>query len=211
MTDSKKENYWSKFSNTFDNDQRYIVGEAIQKTVIDKLSRERNLGELIEFGCGAGFYTKVIAPNASHVIATDLSDEMLAVAKIQLKDFHNVVVEKADCEKPSFPDGKFDRVFMANLIHLIQNPSIALKEIRRILKDGGLILVVSYTPYGLKFWDRMKTTIRFIRKWGKPPKYFRTNMSQEELRSLVESAGFQVDIQLIGDKTKAFYLKGIKL
>jgi ABC-2 type transport system ATP-binding protein len=211
MTDSKKENYWSKFSNTFDNDQRYIVGEAIQKTVIDKLSRERNLGELIEFGCGAGFYTKVIAPNASHVIATDLSDEMLAVAKIQLKDFHNVVVEKADCEKPSFPDGKFDRVFMANLIHLIQNPSIALKETRRILKDGGLILVVSYTPYGLKFWDRMKTTIRFIRKWGKPPKYFRTNMSQEELRSLVESAGFQVDIQLIGDKTKAFYLKGIKL
>jgi ubiquinone/menaquinone biosynthesis C-methylase UbiE len=211
MTDSKKETYWSKFANTFDNDQRYIVGEAIQKTVIDKLSRERDLGELIEFGCGAGFYTKVIAPNARHVIATDLSDEMLAVAKIQLKDFHNVVLEKVDCEKPGFPDGKFDRVFMANLIHLVQNPSVALKEARRILRNGGLILIVSYTPNGLKFLDRIKTSVRFIRKWGKPPKYFRANMSQEELHSLVESAGFQVEIQLIGDKTKAFYLKGRKI
>jgi ubiquinone/menaquinone biosynthesis C-methylase UbiE len=211
MTSSKKETYWGKFANTFDNDQRYIVGEAVQKTVIDKLSKERNLGELIEFGCGPGFYTKVIAPNAAHVIATDISDEMLAVAKVQLKDFHNVVVEKADCEKPGFPDGKFDGVFMANLIHLVQNPSVALKETRRILRDGGLIFVVSYTPRGLKLWDRIQTTIRFIRKWGKPPKYFRTNMSQEELRSLVESAGFQVDIQLLGDKSKAFYLKGRKI
>ena len=51
-----------------------------------KLSDESDLGELIEFGCGAGFYTKVLAANASHITATDLSDEMLAMARTQLKD-----------------------------------------------------------------------------------------------------------------------------
>lgn len=134
----------------------------------------------------------------------------MAVAKIRLIDFHNVVVEKSDCEKPAFPDGKFDTVFMANLIHLIQNSSMALKETHRILKEGGLILIVGYTPSGSKFLDRLRMSIRFIMKWGKPPRNFRANMSQEDLSYLVESAGFQVEIQLIGDKTKAFYLKGRK-
>jgi len=211
MTDYKKEEYWSKFSSTFDEDQKYIVGEAIQQTLMEKLSNESALGELIEFGCGAGFYTKVIAGNASQVIATDLSDEMLSIARTQLKDCQNVIVEKADCEKPDFPDGKFDSVFMANLVHVIENPSIALQESYRILKDGGLLLVISYTPYGVKWFEKLKMGIRFLRKWGKPPGYFR-KLSPDELCSLAESAGFQVEeIQIVGDQAKALYLRGSKI
>jgi len=210
MTDYKKEEYWSRFANTFNEDQKYIVGEAIQQTLIERLSKESNLGTLVEFGCGAGFYTKVLAKNASHVIATDLSDEMLAIAKTQLKDCQNVIVEKADCEKPDFPSGKFSSVFMANLIHVIEHPSIALQESYRILKDGGLLLVLSYTPYSVKLFEKIKMGIRFLRKWGKPPSYYR-NPSPDELCSLVESAGFQVEeVQLVGDKVKALYLKGRK-
>lgn len=145
MTDYKKEEYWSKFANTFDEEQKYIVGWTTQQTMLERLSGESDLGELIELGCGAGFYTKVLAANANHITATDLSDEMLTVAKEQLKDCQNVAVEKADCEKTDFPDGKFDSVFMANLVHVIENPSITLQESYRILKDGGLLLIVDYT------------------------------------------------------------------
>jgi ABC-2 type transport system ATP-binding protein len=211
MTDYKKEEYWSKFANTFNEDQKYIVGEAIQQTLRERLSKESDLGTLVEFGCGAGFYTAVLAENASHVIATDLSDEMLAIARTQLKDCQNVIVEKADCEKPDFPDGKFGSVFMANLIHVIENPSIALEESYRILKDGGLLLVVDYTGYGMKWFEIMKMGIRFLRKWGKPPAYSKAKLSPDELCSLVESAGFKVEeVQLIGDKIKALYLRGRK-
>jgi len=210
MTDYKKEEYWHKFANTFDEDQKYIVGEVIQQALMERLSGESGLGELIEFGCGAGFFTKVLAENASHVMATDLSDEMLAVARTQLKDWQNVIVEKADCEKTDFPDGKFGSVFMANLIHVIENPSIALQESYRILKDGGLLLVVDYTGYGMKWFEIMKMGIRFLRKWGKPPAYF-AKLSPDELCSLVESAGFKVEeVQLMGDKIKALYLRGRK-
>jgi len=169
------------------------------------------LGELIEFGCGAGFFTKDIAANASYVMATDLSDEMLAIARTQLEDLQNVTVEKADCEKTDFPDGKFSSVFMANLVHVIENPLITLQESYRILKDGGLLLVISYTPYGVKRFEKIKMVIRFMRKWGKPPGCYRS-LSPDELRSLVESAGFQVEeVQLMGgDKAKALYLKGRK-
>ncbi len=207
MTDYKKEEYWSKFANTFNEDQNYIVGSAVQQALKERLSSESDLGELIEFGCGAGFFTKDIAANASHVMATDLSDEMLAIARTQLKNLKNVTVEKSDCEKPDFPDGKFNSVFMANLVHVIENPLLALQESFRILKNGGLLLIISYTPYGVKRFEKIKMVFRFMRKWGKPPSYYR-NLSPDELRSLVESAGFQVEeIQLVGDKAKALYLR----
>ena len=86
MKEYKKEEYWSKFANTYDDDQRYIVGAAVQQAILERLSGEKDLGELIEFGCDTGFYTKVLAANARHIMASDLSDEMLAVERTQLKD-----------------------------------------------------------------------------------------------------------------------------
>ncbi len=211
MAEYEKEKYWSKLANTFDEDQRYIVGGAVQQqAIVERLSGERDLGELIELGCGAGFYTKFLVANASHVVATDLSDEMLAVARTQLKDLQNVTVAKADCEKTDFPDGKFGSVFMANLVHVIENPSTTLKEAYRILKDGGLLLIVDYTGYGMKWFEKMKMGMRALRKFGRPPSSSR-NLSPDELCSLVESAGFKVEeVQLIGDRSKAVYLRGRK-
>jgi ubiquinone/menaquinone biosynthesis C-methylase UbiE len=214
MTEHRKETYWSRFTKNFDEDETYVVGEPVQQALMEKLSRESDLGELIELGCGTGFYTKALAANAGHVMATDLSDEMLAVARTQLKDLQNVTVAKADCEKTAFPDGKFGSAFMANVIHIIENPSTTLKEAYRILKDGGLLLIVDFTGYGMKRFEVMKMGIRYLRKWGKwgkPPGYFRGKLSPDELCSLVESAGFKVEeVQLIGDKTKALYFRGRK-
>jgi len=211
MTDYRKEKYWSKFADNFNEEQTYIVGEAVQQVILERLSGESDLGELVELGCGAGFYTKVLAENANNVMATDLSDEMLAVARTQLKECQNVIIEKTDCEKTAFPDGKFDSVFMANLVHIIENPSIVLHESYRILKDGGLIFIIDYTGYGMKRFEMMKMGIRFIVKWGKPLSYFRSRLSPDELRSLVEGVGFKVEeVELMGDKAKALFLKGRK-
>jgi predicted TPR repeat methyltransferase len=85
----QKEEYWSRFADTFDEDQTYIVGQAVQQAVISRLSEERDLGEVVEFGCGRGFFTKAIAGNANRILATDLSDEMVAAAKEELKEFKN--------------------------------------------------------------------------------------------------------------------------
>jgi len=210
MTDYRKEEYWSKFANTYDEGVTYILGEAIQQTLMERLSKESDLEELIELGCGTGFYTKALAEHASRVIATDLSDEMLAVARTQLRGWQNVSVEKADCERIDFPDGKFGSVFMANLIHVIEDPSIALQESYRILKDGGLLLIVDYTGHGMKWFERMKMGIRYLRRFGKPPAHSR-NLSPDELCALVERAGFKVDeVELMGDKIRVLYLKARK-
>ena len=211
MTEYKKEEYWSKFANSFDEDQAYIVGRAIQQAVIRRLSEESDLGEVVELGCGRGFFTKAIARNATQVLATDLSDEMVEAAGTELKEFQNITVQKVDCENTAFPSEKFDTVVMVNIVHFIENPDKCLQESYRILKTGGVLLLADYTGYGMSWFRMMKMGMRFLKKWGKPPRYAKKGLSPDELGSLVESAGFKVEkVQLIGDTTKAIYLKGKK-
>jgi ABC-2 type transport system ATP-binding protein len=207
----RKEEYWSRFADTFDEDQKYIVGEAVQQAVIGRLSEERDLGEVIELGCGRGYFTKAIARNAAQVLATDLSDEMVEAARTELREFPNITVQKADCESTAFPAETFDTAVMVNVVHFIENPEKCLQESYRILRAGGLLLLADYTGYGAKWFETMKMGMRFLKKWGKPPRYAQKGLSPDVLGSLVESAGFKVEeMQLIGDRTKALYLKGIK-
>ena len=211
MTEYKKEEYWSKFANSFDEDQAYIVGRSIQQAVIRRLSEESDLGEVVELGCGRGFFTKAIARNATQVLATDLSDEMVEAAGTELKEFQNITVQKVDCDNTAFPSEKFDTVVMVNIVHFIENPDKCLQESYRILKTGGVLLLADYTGYGMSWFRMMKMGMRFLKKWGKPPRYAKKGLSPDELGSLVEGAGLKVEkVQLIGDKTKAIYLKGRK-
>ena len=154
--ENKKEKYWSKYAYGYDEGVEYIVGKALQETIIDKLVNEQNLGEVIEFGCGTGYFTKILAKNSKHIIASDLSNEMLDVAKSKLKEFKNITVKKADCTRSSFRSENFDTAVMINLIHFMSNPSEALKESYRILKNNGLLLLIDYTGYGMNRFEKIK-------------------------------------------------------
>jgi len=210
MTEHKEE-YWSKFASTYNDDQDYVVGKTILQLIIKRLSEEHDLGEVIEFGCGTGYFTKEIAKKARNVIATDLSDEMLEIARIQLKEFQNISIQKANCEATSFPSERFDTVFMANLIHVLINPIKVLQESHQILRNGGLLLLVDFTGYRMNWFGKMKLGVRYLRKWGWPPRYTRNNLSPGEITSFLENVDFKVEeVQLIGDRTKVLYVRARK-
>lgn len=205
------EQYWSRYARTYNSDQEYIVGKTILHAITEKLFEEGELGEVIEFGCGVGYFTRAIAKNARQVIATDLSDEMLNVARIHLHGFQNITIRKANCEDTSFPSERFDTVFIANLIHVVENPIKVLQESHQILKDKGLLLVVDFTGYGMNWFERMKLAVRYLKRWGMPPRHGRDKLSPDELVSFVEEVGFRTEeIRLLGDTTKAVYLRGRK-
>ncbi len=207
----RKEKYWSRYSRNYDEGADYVVGKELRIALAEKLKEERNLGEVIEFGCGTGYYTKSIAGHAARVIATDLSDEMLELARDRLKGLLNVSLQKEDCENPSFPSQRFDTVFMANVVHTIENPDKALAQSHRILKKNGHLLIVSFTDYGATWLEKMELGFRYFQKFGMPPGYYR-NYSPEELAALVSNAGFGLEkIEVLGSKARALYLKGRKI
>ncbi len=204
----KKEKYWSRYGETHDIDTEYVVGINTICSIKKRLSQETNLGDVVEFGCGRGFYTKIIAQEAEHVTATDLSWEMLEYAKRELADFKNVKTQRADCKNTPFKPDSFDTVFIANTIHAIRNPLLVLKESSRVLKRAGILLIVTYTAYGIETIERLKLYRRFYKKFGIPPRYVR-DFSKTHLEALVEKAGFRVEIsELLKGETNALFLRG---
>jgi len=184
---------------------------CILQAILKRLSEEWDLGDCVEFGCGTGYFTGAIAGQARHVMATDLSDEMLEVARTQLGGFQNVTIQKADCANTDFPAGGFDTVLMANLIHVLEDPVPCLRESHRILQSGGLLILVDFTGYRLDLFRTLQLVWRYLRRWGLPPRHGRNDLSPEALTRLVEGAGFKVkDVQLLVGGSNALYLRGLK-
>jgi ubiquinone/menaquinone biosynthesis C-methylase UbiE len=164
--------------------------------VRERLAKEGRLGKVAEFGCGTGFYTKVLATRADSVAATDLSPGMLALAKDQIKAA-NVTFQTEDVQKTSFPDGIFDTAFMSLVIHFT-DPDKTLAEMRRILKPGGTLIISNLDPGALNGLDRIRYLIRIVYHGftgyrTKPPKGFGKNVvTEEELCDLLSKARFKV-------------------
>ena len=92
---------------------------------------------MLDLGCGAGETSVYFALQGAQVTATDISEEMLAVAR-KLAAQHGVALRTlaAAAEALPFPDGSFDLVFGNGVLHHVELVP-ALKEIRRVLKPGG--------------------------------------------------------------------------
>ena len=206
-----EERYWSRFAHSYDRDGEYIVGNSILQAILQRLSEERELGDCLELGCGTGYFTRAVAGQTRHIIATDLSNEMLEVARTQLSQLQNVTIQKADCAGTDFPAEKFDTLMMVNLIHVIDEPLPCLKEGYRVLKPGGMLILVDFTGYRLDLLKTAQLGWRYLRRWGVPPRSGRNDLSPEELGRLVERAGFKVkDLQLLEGGSNALYLRGLK-
>lgn len=211
MTKDVREKYWSRYAGHYDEYTDYIVGRALRQALIRKLRQERDLGDVIECGCGTGFFTRAIAGNASDVLATDLSDEMLDRAKVNLKRFHNIRYKQVDCQNMVFPPESFDTVLMANVIHAIPGPQKAIHESYRILRKEGRLLIVTYTDFGLDFFEKSVLAMKFLARFSMPPPHGLKNYAPGELARFVQAAGYRVEeMDLIGDRPKGLYLKGRK-
>ena len=211
MENEIKEKYWSRFSDTYDGNQEYVVGKELLDDIKQELSALPELGEMVEFGCGAGYFTASIVQKANHLTATDFSNELLKVTKERFHNNPKVVVQKESCMDTSFISESFDTVFMANLIHVVEDPFKTLLECRRILKHGGGLIIVTYTNYGMQLWEKFKMGVRFLKAWGKPPKHTHI-FSPERLAGLVENAGFAIEEKkLIGNQSKAVFVIGKKV
>ncbi len=205
MADELEEKYWSRFSAIYDENQEYVVGKDFLNEVKRHLNNLTDLGEVLEIGCGTGYFTGSIVKNAAHLFATDLSEELLETAKKRLSNNERITFQKENGMAITFTSNKFDTVFMANVIHVIENPQRVLQECYRVLKDNGLLVITSFTNYGMKPLEIIKLGFRFIKVWGKPPRH--THFTPESLCTLMKSTGFSIEeSKVLGNKTKSIFI-----
>jgi ABC-2 type transport system ATP-binding protein len=203
--------YWSKRAEVFDKASCNINGKCTRDGKGGwVISQFRDTDIALEMGCGTGIYSALIADKVKKLVVTDMSREMLELAKTKLNQYNNVEVSKEDCYHTSFEDNTFDSVLLANLIHVVTDPTSVMKESRRVLKKGGRIVVIDYTFYNMSLMEKLGEILRYLRDFGLPPSPAKS-LSPEDLTKISDEAGFVVEeSKLVGDKLKAVCLRGIK-
>ena len=99
---------------------------------------------VLEVGCGTGRWLTALAAHGCDVAGIDPSQKMLDVASAQLPEAELV---RGRGEALPWSDGSFDRVVCINALHHHDDPAASLAEARRVLVDGGALLVAGLDPH----------------------------------------------------------------
>lgn len=116
--------------------------------------------KVLEIGCGTGLFTEKVSKSGAQIIATDLSEDLLLVAR--KKNIPNCVFEEADAHQLKYADASFDIVFGSSIIHHL-DMMISLKEVYRVLKPGGKMVFAE--PNMINPQILVQKNIPFIKKW----------------------------------------------
>ncbi|MEX5585167.1 class I SAM-dependent methyltransferase [Pseudomonas lurida] len=120
---------------------------------------------LLDLGCGAGHVSFHVAPLVNEVVAYDLSQQMLDVVAAAAVDrgLDNIRTVHGAAERLPFADGEFDFVFSRYSAHHWSDLGLALREVRRVLKPGGLAAFVDVLSPGSPLLDTYLQTVEVLR------------------------------------------------
>lgn len=140
----KKTAFWDYTANIYDVFV-YLINAKTHKILRKKVGSHILFSDIVlECACGTGMLTEVIAPKCKKLIATDLSKNMVRNARAKCNHYSNVKFMIADILHLEFEDSTFDKVVAANVIHLLQEPLKALKELERVCRPGGKVIIPTY-------------------------------------------------------------------
>ena len=110
---------------------------------------------VLELATGTGMIAKNIVNAAAHIEATDASAEMIAEAK---RDNHSTKLHFSvqDMFRLPYTEESFDVVIVSNALHIVPQPEKALAEIRRVLKDDGVLVAPTFTHANNAFFGTAK-------------------------------------------------------
>ena len=159
-------------------------------------------GNLLDIGCGAGFFLNIAKERGWNCHGLEILPEYIKYAK------ENFALENIRCESLDEPltydENTFDVITLWDLIEHLRNPLKSLKQINRVMKPGGLL--VMWTP-------NVKNAIFRKEKWigytTLPHLYF---FSGDSLNNMLGKAGFKI-VSLKTNKAKKGLLesKGFNL
>jgi ubiquinone/menaquinone biosynthesis C-methylase UbiE len=118
-------------------------------------------GLVLDLGCGAGRWTRTVSDHVGidRVIGLDLSAAMLNLIRVALPDLRLI---RASALRLPFRDGSLSGVNCSNALQLFPSPDLALSEVGRCLRPGGILTAFTfrqaYRPAYRYFQKRHETT-----------------------------------------------------
>ena len=138
----KSENFWNRNAKRYDRFMR--KDRAAYEKLYELIRPVAKARTVLELAAGTGLIAKNIVRAASHIEVTDASEEMIAEAKRNNRSA-KLHFSVRDMFCLPYADKSFDVVIVSNALHIVPQPEKALAEIRRVLKDDGVLIAPTFT------------------------------------------------------------------
>ena len=151
--------------------------------ILDVVSRMAPKGRLLDVGCGTGSLITQLALRGYEVHGVDMSEECVTRTRENLRLFvpeNQIDIKKGSAEKIDYPDGHFDIVIAAEVLEHVENDSLAVREIYRVLRPGGVCVIT--VPANPALWDVSDEMAGHKRRYSK-----------QDILALFTATSFQVE------------------
>ena len=149
----KSENFWNRNAKRYDRFMR--KDRAAYEKLYELIRPVAKARTVLELAAGTGLIAKNIVRAASHIEVTDASEEMIAEAKRNNRSA-KLHFSVRDMFCLPYADKSFDVVIVSNALHVVPQPEKALAEIRRVLKDDGVLIAPTFTHGNSTLRGRLK-------------------------------------------------------
>lgn len=177
--------YFDKIAKVYDNWYQTKTGSYVDRTekeLVFTLLKSKT-GLSLDLGCGTGNYSLELYKRGFAVIGLDSSKEMLKVARKKISEIYFI---KGDAYFLPFKNEVFDLVLSITMFEFIKEPIRVMKEIYRVLKPGGEVLIGTMNGRSLWFlFKRIKSL--FVETAYRYARFY----TPKELKNLCKITGFK--------------------
>ncbi len=183
----KSENYLDEVAPHWDKLRESFFSKVVRDKAL--LVASVHPGQIAaDIGCGTGFITEGLVQKGLKVIAVDSSKAMLdeMKSKFACREY-TIDYQLGESTELPIPDGIVDYAFANMYLHHVENPSEAVKEMARILKPGGKLIVTDLDEHGFEFLRREHNDC-----W--------MGFKRDDVRKWLEEAGLKdIDLDCVGE------------
>lgn len=198
---SHKARFWNKVARKYANDPIADV-DGYERTLQRVQALLSDQHEVLEIGCGTGTTALRLAAGTRRMVATDASEQMIAIAnaKLDRQSVPQLHFGLADADAPAAEQSAYDMVLAFNMLHLVTDLQQALCSAIEALKPGGLL--ISKTPC-LNDMNPLipKLALPLMRAVGKAPPVL--CFSAAQLQTAMSEQGLEIlSVERHGSKGK---------
>jgi len=162
--------YFSRVADKWDRLASEMYDPKIRESAISAARVNRN-SSVADIGCGTGFVIEGLLGRVEVVYGVEPSEAMIRVTSRKFRGRPDVILVRARAERIPLADNTVDAVISNMALHHVSKPLRAIREMARILKEGGRLIITDLDEHSYEwFRDEMDDVWlgfdrKLIRKW----------------------------------------------
>ena len=169
--------YFDSIASQWDSLSKEFYTEAVRERIYAMISPQP--GTMIaDLGAGTGFLSEGLKNGPASIIAVDKSGEMLKQMKMKFADSGNIDYRLGDAGNLPIKNNIIDYALANMYLHHVDNPPKAIREIYRVLKPGGRMILADLNTHPFEYFRT-----EHLDRW--------LGFEHDEIRSWMDQAGFR--------------------